>query len=305
MARATATLRRAAIGTETTRLRATWRVLLAVPLLPLVGLLAARVQAAIGLRGMVAGGPVQGIIFLGLLVAWAALVDRRPISDYGVTASRRWVADLGVALLAGLAVWTAWHVLAASLGWFDLAAGPALDGDEVAGVVGVFPSLAINTWVQDVVFFAIVLAVAAEGFHARGVGRHRAVLGGWLVGVLFFTAIHGTPTVIDAASTALGGAVFGLLYVHTGDLAATIGVHWASSFAAGPLFADPERARAVVHVTGTVPGVDPMAPALVLYPVTYLLVVGWLRVSRGHVGVDPSLATWTERTGGLLGTRGE
>lgn len=72
------------------------------------------------------------------------------------------------------------------------------------------------------------------------------MLGGWLVGVLFFTAIHGTPTVIDAASTALGGAVFGLLYVHTGELAATIGVHWASSFAAGPLFADPERARAVV-----------------------------------------------------------
>jgi membrane protease YdiL (CAAX protease family) len=273
--------------------------------LPLVGLIAARLQPAVGLPGMIAGGPVQGVVFLAILVPWAALVDRRPLSDYGVTASRRWLADLAVALLAVWVVWTAWHLLAARLGWFDLAAGPAVTGDGVAGVVGVLVSLGINTWVQDVVFFAIVLAVAAEGFHARGVGRRRAVLGGWSVGALFFTAIHGTPTAIDAASTALGGAVFGLLYVHTGDLAATIGVHSGSSVAAGTLFADPERARAVVHVTGSVPGVDAVAPALVLYPVTYLLLVGWLRLSRGSVGVDPSLATWTRRPAGRAGTRGE
>jgi len=297
-------LRWIGFGERDTRLRASWRILLAAPLLPLVALLAGQLQLVLGVPGMIPGGPVQGALFLVILLVWAAVVDRRPLTDYGVRATGRWLADLAAAFSAVLGVWVGWHLLAQALGWFTLNAGPALHGEGVAPVVGVVVSLAINTWVQDVAFFGIVLAVAAQGFHARGLARGRAVVVGWLVGILFFTGIHGTPTIVDAASTALGGAVFGLLYVHTGELAATIGVHWGSSLAAGTVFAAPDSARAVVHVTGSVPNVDAMAPALFLYPVTYLLLVGWIRVSRGDVGVQASIAEWTRRDGGLLGTAG-
>lgn len=298
-------LRRAAFGTGTTRLRTTWRFVLAAPILPLVNVLVALMLPLVGRSGMIPGGPAQGVIFLAILLGWAAVLDRRPISDYGVRATGRWLADLVVALLAVLGVWLAWHAAARSLGWFTIEAGPALRGENVLEVLAVFASLGINTWVQDVAFFAIVLAVAAEGFHSRGLDRTRAVLAGCLVGALFFTAIHGTPTLVDAATTAVSGLVFGLLYVHTGELAATIGVHWGSSFAAGTVFADPERARAVVHVTGSVPGVDAMAPSFMLYPLTYLLVAGWLLRSRGGLGVDVAIAEWTRREGGLLGTGGD
>jgi hypothetical protein len=152
--------------------------------------------------------------------------------------------------------------------------------------------------VQDVVFFAIVLASAAEGFRSRGVDSRRAVLAGWLVGILFFTGIHGTPTVLDFVATAVGGALFGLLYVHTGELALTIGVHCGASYAAGTIFAAPARtnsAPSVFRVTESLPLDVGGEVRILLYLATYLTLVGWLRLYRGEVEIETEIAEWIER----------
>jgi hypothetical protein len=300
---ARATVQRAFVGETDTRLRATWRFLLAWPLLPVVGLVAVIAQSAVGLPGMIPGGPVQAATFLVLLLGWARFVDRRPLSDYGVSASWRWFATLGVGFLAVLSVWGGWHALASALGWMQVEWTPTAPGRSLAFVlVGRWVSLALNTWVQDVVFFAVVLASAAEGLRSRGLGERRAVLGGWVVAVAFFTAIHGTPTVLDAAGTVVGGAVFGLLYVHTGDLAMTIGAHWGASYAAGTVFvaaSSAGQAPSVFAVTKSLPaGVD--GAAVLLYLASYVVLVGWLRVTRGEVTVDTGLVAWTPRDRGLL-----
>lgn len=90
-------------------------------------------------------------------------------------------------------------------------------------LVGAMVSLAVNSLVQDLVFFAIVLKSAAEGFRSRGLDPRRAAIGGWLVGILFLTIIHGLEGPVDVWAHAVGGAVFGALYIHTGELSLTLG----------------------------------------------------------------------------------
>lgn len=76
------------------RLRAIWRFLLAVPLLPLVTFLVPLAMGVIGLSGLIAGGAIQAVIFLLLLGVWAWVIDRRPLTDYGVSPTRPWLIDL-------------------------------------------------------------------------------------------------------------------------------------------------------------------------------------------------------------------
>lgn len=298
-------LRAVVFGVEDPRIRATWRFVLAWPLLPLVGAVVALVMPVLGLSGMIPGGPLQGIVFIAMLLAWARYVDRRPLSDYGVSVSPAWLLNLLVGFVAVVVVWSGWHALASSLGWMQIDWSMTAPQDSVPlGLGGVLVSLAINTWVQDVVFFAIVLASAAEGLRSRDVEPTRAVVGAWLVAVLFFTAIHGTPTALDAVATAVGGAVFGLLYVHTGELALAIGVHWGASYAAGTVFASPAMASqgpSVFQVTASLPGEVGGAARILLYVVTYLVLVGWLRLYRGDVRIETGLAHWTRRGRGALG----
>jgi membrane protease YdiL (CAAX protease family) len=275
------------------------RFLLALPLLPLVEAIVAIVMPLLGVSGMIAGGPLQALILLVMLVPWARWVDRRPLSDYGVTTSWAWVLNLLVGVVVATAVWAGWYALASSLGWVSIEMSMTAPQDSFAfGLVGTFVSLLVNTWVQDVVFFAVVLAGAAEGLRSRGVDSTRAVLGGWIAGVVFFTAIHGTPTLLDFAGTAFGGAVFGLLYVNTGSLALTIGFHAGGSYVVTSIFTPEGMAGAfpsVFEVTKAMPDEGAVVGRIGPYLVTYLVLLGWIWVYHGEVGIETEIAEWNER----------
>lgn len=299
-------LRYVIFGREGPRIRAIWRILMAWPLLPVVGSLVALVMPVLGLRGMIPGGPLQGIIFLGILVLWAGFIDRRSLAEYGVSLSAAWVQRLLLGFAVVVGVWSAWHGLATGMGWMRIEwSMSAPQGDVVLRLVGALVSLVINTWVQDVVFFSIVLVAAAQGLRSRDIDPRRAVLGGWLVAGGFFTAIHGTPTALDFVGTLVSGLVFGLLYAHTGELALTIGVHWGSSYAAGFVFPRVSAAQhgpSIFQVTELGPLAKGMEVPLVLYPVTYLLLVLWIRLASGDLSIETELAEWTAAGSGIVET---
>lgn len=291
-------LRWVVIGEHEPRLRATWRFLLAWPLLPLVGALVALVMPLLGSPGMIIGGPLQVVFLVILLLPWARYVDRRPLSDYGVSASLSWVLNLFVGLVATGIVWSGWYALASSLGWVQIEMSMTAPQDSLAfGLGGTFVSLLLNTGVQDVVFFAIVLTSAAEGLRSRDIEPGLAVLGGWLVGILFFTGIHGTPTVLDFVGTALGGGVYGLLYVHTGELALSIGVHAGGSYVVSSLFTPQARVEAfpsIFELTKSLPEIGVVIGRVGPVLVTYLVLVGWLWLYRGDIGIETEIAEWTK-----------
>lgn len=298
-ARVKGTLRGVFFGAADPRIRATWRILLAWPLLPLVGALVALVMPLLSSPGMIAGGPLQAVVLLLLLVPWARYIDRRPLSEYGVAASGSWVLNLFVGIVAAVVIWSGWYAFASSLGWVQIEVSMTAPQDSIAfGLVGTLVSLILNSGVQDVVFFALVMTSAAEGLRSRDIDANRAVLGGWGVGIVFFTVIHGTPTVLDFVGTALGGAVYGLLYAHTGELALTIGVHGGGSYVVTSIFTAEAMVGAfpsVFRVTRSLPAAAGAVGRLGPYLAVYLVLVGWLWVYQGEVGVKTEIAEWTDR----------
>lgn len=104
-------------GEADPRVRATWRVLLAMPLLWILtgGILAGNLQSAIEVipsGGARLSGLAQSILhggfFLIALVVWARHLDRQPLSNYGVSVSLGWVRDVlvgFVAVVIGQGVW--------------------------------------------------------------------------------------------------------------------------------------------------------------------------------------------------------
>jgi len=158
---------------------------------------------------------------------------------------------------------------------------------------------------QSLLSVALVTKNAAEGLHARGAALVHAAAGAAAVAVLFFTLRHSPTTATRVLSLVFGGAVFTLLYVHSGRLALSIGALASANYTNRFLFTNAtaggpagEGTRLFDHTQSLPDAVAVVAettlPAMLL---TYLLAVGWLARQRDGIAVPPSLARWRRREG--------
>ncbi|WP_255195450.1 CPBP family intramembrane glutamic endopeptidase [Halorarius litoreus] len=283
-------------GTEDSRLRATWRVLLAAVVLRATEPLSGVVTSALGVPGMLPRGVAQAGVFTLLFVAWARYVDRRALADYGLEATPAWFGRVALVFAAVVAAHVVWFGVAAALGWATFTVAPAFGLGVVPDLAAVGLALAVNVWVQETTYQGLALRSAAEGAHARGLDAGRAVVAGLAVSVAFFVLIHGVAPV-RMPTLAAAGALFGLLYVHTGELSYPVGLHLGANFAGGWLFAPAGIDRTALFVVSeTLPFVGSLsAGRLPQLLVAYLLVVAWLRWRDGSVGVASSVARWQGR----------
>jgi hypothetical protein len=145
-------LRRVVRGDEDPRIRATYRALLAVPLVtmlltPLSAVLAA-VLVPSGMPKvavMATTGVLQAALVAGLLVGWARYLDRRPVADYGLSASPRWALDVGVASGAVLVGHVVWLGLGSALGWTEVTVASAtVDGSLALGLLGLLVAIGLT-----------------------------------------------------------------------------------------------------------------------------------------------------------------
>ena len=282
-------------GNADTRVRATWRVLLAMPLLWILtgGILAGNVQSALDLipsGGARLGGLAQSVLhasfFLVVLAIWARYLDRRPLSEYGVSGQRGWGRDFLVGFVAVLFGFAFWIGLGAGLGGTTITVSPSLPQEPMLfSLVVPFVALVLHAAVQQIVFFRVILETAAEGLHSRGVSSVHAAVAAIPVSVLSFILMHGELTVLRAVDLAVAGSVFALLYLHTGELALGIGAHLGGFYAGSVI-------SAVVQRTGSLPGVLGVLdqygfPKMV---VAYVAVVAWLAWRRRTIRIQGGVA---------------
>lgn len=282
-------LRTGVWGGGEARVRATWRVLLAWPLLWFVmGTIAVTVGGTIVPSGMplstnmLAFGLLQGVFVMVALVPWARYLDRRPLADYGLSVGGSWLLDLLVGFGAVLVGYGLWHAVGSSLGWASVELAVAAPQKPlVLGFGAMLVAVAVNVWVQETVFIGVVLTNAAEGLSTRGMDPARAVIGAWAVAVLLFTVKHRPSDLGRVLNLLVALGVFGLLYVHTGELALSIGVHTGVNYAGNALLVSSSVASSrptVFHVTNSLSGIlgslsNGAIPQLL---VAYLVVVVWL-----------------------------
>ena len=290
-------------GEADRRVRATWRVVLAWPVLWfLAGSAGVAVAGAVVPAGtplpanMLAFGVAQAAASGLAWIAWARYLDRRPLTDYGLAVSRSWLFDLAAGFGAVLVGFGAWYGLGSWLGWAAVEASMTAPATSlVPGLVAVLAAILLNVWVQETVFFGVTLTNAAEGLASRGWIASRAVPGALVVAVLLFTAKHRPATAGRLVNLLLALGVFGLLYAHTGELALSIGVHAGVNYAGNALFVGSPAAAlrpTVFQVSsslhGPLGGLSEGAIPQVL--VAYLLALAWVRWRRGEVSMAGAIA---------------
>lgn len=284
-------------GATDRRVRATWRVLLAMPLLWVLtgGVLAGTVQSAVGVippGGSQWGGVAQSVLhggfFLLVLGIWAHHLDRRSLSNYGVSVTRRWGMDCLAAVAAVLLGFGFWIGLGVLLGDVTVTVAPSVPKDSVLfGLVLPVIAFGLHAAVQQVVFFRVVLEAGAEGLHSRGLSATHAALAAVPVAVVLFVVMHGEMTALRALDLVVAGCIFALLSLHSGELALGIGAHFGG-FYAGVVVS------AVGRTTGSLPGVLGVInqygfPKMV---VAYVVLLAWIQWRHGEVSVKPEIVQW-------------
>ena len=300
-------LRRPVSGRDDPRIRATYRVLLAMPTFWVLadGVIAGNIQARVA--AVPAGGePLGGLsasllhggFVLLLLLGWARYVDRRALSDYGVSASPSWTVDLVVGLGALFAAFALWFVVVVGLGWATVGVAASAPRAALPVAIAVYVvALGIHSLIQQLVFFRVIVGNAAEGLHSRGVTARRAAVAGVLAAVPVFIAMHQLTVDLAMLDLAIVGVIYGLLYVHTGELAYGLGLHLGTFVAGGVLFV-PASATAgtasLLAVRQSLP--DSVAvlgeygfPKVVL---AYLLLLAFMTWRHGEVPVEADVARW-------------
>lgn len=296
-------------GTDDSRIRATWRVLLALPVFWVLAgaVFAGNLQARIDVipsggepLGGVAASLLHGGFVVLALAAWASYLDRRPLSAYGVSASWSWGRELLVGLGGVFAAFGIWFGVVTAFGWASVGVAPAASVGSLLIGLGLFiVALGIHVWIQQVVFFRIIMGNAAEGLYSRGLPARLAILGGIIVAVPIFIGIHQVSIDLRLLDLAVVGLLYGLLYAHTGELALGIGLHLGIFVVDQALVAAPSDTTdlAVFEVTTELPEAIAVLgaygfPKMVI---AYGLVVTYLAWSRGGVGVEPGIARVNDR----------
>lgn len=255
--------------------------------------LAGNVQSAIEAipaGGATGGGVAQSLLhagfFLAALLGWARFLDRRPLSDYGVSGSRGWLRDGAVGFAAVLVGAGGWTGLTSVLGGTTVKLAPSVPrGSVLLGLVLPFVALLLHAAVQQVVFFRVILGTAAEGLHSRGVSASRAAVAAIPVAVLLFVLMHGSATPLRVLDLAVAGGVFGLLYLHTGELALGIGAHLGALYSGIVVSAVVQEGGSL---SGTLGALDRYGSPTML--IAYAVVVAWLLWWRGGLPIQRDVA---------------
>ncbi len=292
-------LRRLFYGERNERLRATWRVVVAVVtfaavfvpvglvvgLLPLPGLL----RNAPGILPAVAGTAVVSLV--------AKRLEGRTIAEQGFSLDRSWWYDF----VGGVGIGTVAMALAMLL-WMEVGAVRVVETlstgvvsaplAAVAVVTAAVGYLGVALW-EEVVFRGVLVRNGIDGLVARGLSRRTAVVGAVGLGVVTFGVLHSLVPARGATATfavlqaVLGAVYFTAAYVLTESLALPIGIHFAMNFTNAGLFPTNSSVPALVRVNQTLT----VEPSVVGVPVVLTLlltlaVVAWVRLTRGAVSIS-------------------
>lgn len=293
-------LRQVIFGTEDPRVRATWRVLLAMPILWILtgAVLAGNLRSSIGFipSGQAIGSGfaaslLHGGFLLIAMVVWARYVDWQPLSNYGISGSLDWAGDFLVGFVAVVIGQAMWLVGSSLPGGKSIQVSPSTPDESILiWLILPFGALILHAAVQQIVFFRVILKNAAEGLHSRGLKPSQAAVVAVPVATVFFIAMHGSTTPLRILDLAIAGGIFSLLYLHTGALGLGIGAHFGAFYAGTIVFAVFQVTGALSGVLGTVDqyGFPKMMAA-------YLVVLAWLMLSRGEIPLETSIARWNGR----------
>jgi membrane protease YdiL (CAAX protease family) len=253
-------------------------------------------------------GPLVASI-LALLVA-SRLLDRRSAADYGFHFNKRWFADLGAGLLIGTLLLMLVFFVELKAGWIQVTG--ILQSNESAVsfgpglLVGVIMYLCVGIY-EEILSRGYLLPNLAEGFNWKRLGPGTALTLGYICSSILFGFLHILNQNISAIAIVnliIAGLWLGLGYVLTGELGLSIGMHIAWNFCEGCVFGFPVSGGVTMAtilaiqqqgpelLTGGLFGPEGGMVGLLAMALGCLLVLGWVRLTRGKVTWQTQLAIY-------------
>src|SRR6056297_88924 len=169
------------------RLRSFWRILFVTAIL-LTSIV------VIGLWGFRGYGftIVLTIVMIGILWLGSRKIDRRPISEYGIRFSTRWLKDfLAGNILAALAMGGI-VLIHIAMGWVDISfeqfKNPA-EGFYLGLAVTLIFMTAVSFW-EETYFRGYLIRNLQEGLHFKKTGKSLAVISAVFISSLLFGLTH-------------------------------------------------------------------------------------------------------------------
>lgn len=297
-------------GPVDTRVRATWRICIAILITFSGAALGGLVIQRMALPELLE--PLVGHIFavggvLTALFVLARYIDQRPLPEYGFRIASEWLLDALVGTLIGIGL-----VGLAFIGSYERGVVTIVERFSVGGArsftVGM--SILVVGWIcvafwEETLFRGLFFKNATEGLAARGISRPVAIFGAWLISSLVYGFLHGplgsNPESIGLmyalVMTSVMGGLFGLAYALSDELAFPIGLHTGVNFAEHNLFFGPVDTvvPAVLRVRHAISGESVQFQSIepiVIVPVFvcgYLFVTGWFYLRNGTVSLELQL----------------
>lgn len=236
------------------------------------------------LRGLLA------LYTVGLLVAAATVLDRRPVRMYGLRFDRQWVMDLVVGITIGGAIPVGVTLVGLAGGWLS-ASHPrylltASYLRDLSLAIVITTSIAVT---EELVFRSYVLTNAIEGLNFPSLSRSIVIASALVSSASLFAIVHFVPAIVDGLHFLAAGLLLGLAYLLTGQAALPIGIHAGFNFASRYIVPRaPDTSIAIVPVTEHGPswlvGQTGIVQTAFLLP-SSLLILAYIKWRCGHIRV--------------------
>jgi membrane protease YdiL (CAAX protease family) len=305
-------------NSEEGRVRAGWRVLVFWIGAIVFGLALFRLRDAVPsvlvanvYRNVAEAAVYLFLVWVLLLLVGSRLLDRRPIADYGFHLDGKWWLDLGFGAVLGALLMVGMFVLELAMGWIRVTGSfaTAEPGQPfVLGILAGFAAVLLVVIQEEVIWRGYPIKNMAEGLNWKAMGPRWATVIAVLVASVVFGLAHAEnidATTLSTFNTVLIAVLlFSAGYVLTGQLAIPIGLHLGWNFVqVFVLGFYGGAARFGASFLAIAEG-DPAGRLWTGLPysneggllstgacvVGFLLIVAWVRLRRGSVGVHPSLA---------------
>jgi len=183
------------------------------------------------------------ILSLGTVALVGWLLDRRPLSGFGLSLDRGWWADLAFGLLLGAAVMTTVFLTGWGLGWYTLSGAfrTTVDGDAFGRAILVPAVVFLGVGImEELLARGYLLRNLAEGLAFRRLGGPRGgLLAATVISSIVFALGHlnnPNATWVSTVNIAFAGALLALGLLLTGQLALPIGFHVTWNFFQASVF---------------------------------------------------------------------
>ena len=243
----------------------------------------------------------------------ARFLDRRPISDLGLQFTSGWRRDLGFGLFLGALLMLLIFLVELALGWITIedVFYTRLPYPFWMALVSPLTLFLLVGIYEELLVRGYVLKNLAEGLSFHPLGGKAGMLLGLLLSSALFGLLHaGNPNAspVSTVYLSLAGLFLGLPVLLTDQLAIPIGLHITWNFFQGNVFGFPVSGTPVNRTTfiavdqggpelwtGGAFGPEAGLLGIAAMLVGVILIVWWVKRTRGTAGLSLSLAEYTPR----------